>query len=160
MKNRFTIYHDDQPNEVADKIESILKDFGITFKDVSPDGAEFMEFEIVKEDDDKGYIVSLGHDSSYEKGTFVKRYDQAVNKVHEFFLSYDFEIRDGKPFDPGNDDGGKGGFEIFGDGPEDHEYPDWKVIEHDGELKVIKFIHCDGDGPVGSIRPNGDEEQD
>lgn len=159
MKNKtFTIYHDTEAYDAVNMIESILKDYGITFKVVSPDDAEFLEYEVKKkkkkDKSTEGYLVETGHDSGYARAKFVKTYDKAVNKVHKFFLDYDFEIRDGKPFDPGNDDGGTGGFDIFGEGGEGVQYPDWEIIEHDGELKVIKFTHCDGDGPVGSLRKN------
>lgn len=153
MKNTFNVYYDDQPDDVVNRIESVLREFGITFKDITPDGSEVLTFEIVKDSSEEtnGFIVELGHDSSSETGKFVKTYDEAVDLVHEFFLDYGFEIKDGKPFDPGHSEEG---FEVFGDGPGEHQYPDWKIIEHNGEMKVIKFIHCDGDGPVGSFREN------
>ena len=89
---------------------------------------------------DKIYLTITGHDSgadkSYEKS---KTYDEAVDKLHDFFLSYDFIVKDGKPYDEGHG-----------------EYPDpegfkcfTSVIMHNG--KVAQFTHCDGDGPVGEI---------
>jgi len=155
--NKFTVYYDDQPHEAVSKIESILKQYGISILDITEEDSEFLEYEIFKNEtyeDVKGYLVETGHDSSYATSIFVKTYDEAVDTVHQFFLSYDFIIKDGKPFDGGNDDGKSEGWDVFGEGPES-EHSDWEIIEHKGELKVIKFIHCDGDGPVANIRENG-----
>jgi hypothetical protein len=87
----------------------------------------------------KKYITSCQHE--YGADAQLDCFDNmedAVNEIHEFFLSYGFEIRDGKPFDSGNDDGEQGGFECF-------EY------EMYGD-KVQSFVHCDGDGPVADIQ--------
>ena len=45
--------------------------------------------------------------------TPYKTLDQAIERVNSHFLSYGFELRDGKPFDPSKDDGGEGGFACF-----------------------------------------------
>jgi len=148
--NKFSVYYDDQPHDAVSKIDSILNQFGINIIDVTEDGSEILEYEVIKtstEEETKGYLVETGHNSGYENSFFVKTEDEAIEEVHDFFLSYDFEIIDGKPYDAGNDDGENGGFEAFGD--------QWKVIEHNGEFKVTRFVHCDGDGPVGSYRENG-----
>lgn len=69
-----------------------------------------------------------------------KTYEKAVDDVHECFLSYDFEVRDGKPYDPGHEDKKdlNAAFECFSE-----------VIMHNG--KVAQFTHCDGEGPSGEI---------
>ena len=103
----------------------------------------------------KGQLVvtnSGGGQDRYEAFTTFK---EAVDAVHNHFLSYDFEIKNGKPYDSGNDMNNlekypeDDGHTIFGDEDE------WTIIEHKGEQKVIRFIHCEGDGPVGSYRKNG-----
>jgi hypothetical protein len=48
-------------------------------------------------------------------------------------------MKDGKPFDSGNDDGEDGGFRCFSG-----------VVIFEG--KVAEFTHCDGEGPEGEIR--------
>ena len=69
MENKFKLYHDDQPNEVADRIESILKNFGIKFEDVTPNGSETLEYKVVKnaeentEEDETRSIADLLLDS-------------------------------------------------------------------------------------------------
>ena len=72
-------------------------------------------------------------------------YEKAVEHIHKFFLSYDFEIRDGRPYDSGNAafEGDEGGFSCI------------SAAMHNG--KVCSFTHCDGDGPIGEIR---EEEED
>jgi len=104
--------------------------------------------EVKKKKSVTGFIVETGHDSGYESGEFVSSEDEAINMVHEFFLDYDFEIREGKPYDAGNDAGTArdDGFSCFGD------Y--WTIITHEGQQKVTNFTHCDGEGPVGSYRKN------
>jgi hypothetical protein len=87
----------------------------------------------------KKYITSCQHNSGADANlNCFDNMEDAVNEIHEFFLSYDLEIRDGRPFDYGNDDGEEGGFdcidaEMYGD-------------------KVQSFVHCDGDGPVAFIQ--------
>lgn len=82
------------------------------------------------------YVVDMRHDYTAESRFAVaKDLDQAAEKAHEFFESYDFEIKDGKPFDPGHDDGAEGGFICF-DG----------VKMRKG--KVLEFQHANGSGPV------------
>ena len=86
------------------------------------------------------YVVTMKHNFSAD-GRVAARptMDEAVEVSHKFFLSYDFEIKDGKPFDEGNDDGKSGGFDCFSD-----------VKMRDG--KVAGFMHCDGDGPICQIQ--------
>ena len=85
------------------------------------------------------FIAIMKHNST-ANGRHAARstYEDAVEETHKFFLSYDFELRGGKPFDEGNDDGKAGGFECFCD-----------VKIHNG--KVAQFMHCYGDGPVCRI---------
>ena len=88
----------------------------------------------------KGFIAITKHNSGSEGDyTHRKTYDEAVDVVHKHFIDYDCELKDGKPYSAGNDDGKDGGFACFSD-----------VIMHNG--KVAQFTHCDGDGPVGEIR--------
>ena len=67
--------------------------------------------------------------------------EDAVNEVHKFFISYDCELVDGKPYDSGNAtfDGDPDGFKCFSN-----------VEMHNG--KVAGFTHCHGDGPVAYIK--------
>lgn len=85
------------------------------------------------------YILMTGHDSGYKRPKLVSSDKTKLHAAaHAFFRSYGFEIKDGKPYDSGNEDGATGGFDVFDD------------IEMDGEL-VVKFVHCGGDGPVCEI---------
>lgn len=61
--------------------------------------------------------------------------DKLADAGQKFFDSYDFKLVNGKPFDPGNDDGKTGGFDVFDN-----------VKMHNG--KVLEFMHAGGDGPV------------
>ena len=85
------------------------------------------------------FIAITKHNSGSD-GSFSARgsYPECVDIVHAFFLSYDFELKDGKPFDEGNDDEKEGGFDVFSN-----------VTLYDG--KVAGFTHAGGDGPVGEI---------
>lgn len=85
------------------------------------------------------YLAHCLHNSDSDSDPSAhKTYEGAVDAINEHFLSYDFEIKDGRPFDGGNDDGVDGGFEVF-----------TGVIIRDG--KVAQFTHCDGEGPIGFI---------
>jgi hypothetical protein len=86
------------------------------------------------------FIAITKHDSGAD-GSYASRdtYEECVEIVHAFFLAYGFEIRDGKPFDDGHDDGKNGGYIPFNN-----------VIMHNG--KIARFMHCDGDGPIAEIR--------
>jgi len=88
----------------------------------------------------KPFVAVMKHDHSAD-GTIASRptYREAVMAVHKFFLSYGFKMKDGKPYDDGNEDGADGGFTCFDD-----------VKLHDG--KVAQFTHCGGEGPVAFIR--------
>jgi len=88
----------------------------------------------------KMYVAIMKHDSGADPTVAAREsYDEVVDVVHKFFLDHDFEIRDGKPYDSGNDDGTpKSGFKVFDN-----------VKMHKG--KVAEFMHCDGDGPVADI---------
>lgn len=86
------------------------------------------------------YIVTMKHNAMADGNVAARAtYGEAVDVAHQYFLSYDFELRDGRPFDGGNDDGVTGGFDCFQD-----------VLMHDG--KVAGFMHCGGDGPFCNIR--------
>lgn len=88
----------------------------------------------------KGYITVCKHNSGAEPHIrHFKDKQDAVNEIHNFFLSYDFELKSGKPYDDGNDDGNGGdsdnGFDCF------DEYKKYKG-------KICSFMHCSGDGPI------------
>jgi hypothetical protein len=84
----------------------------------------------------RGYIAVTSHSSTHDKHVAYRpTYDECLDIVHNFFLSYDFEIKDGKPFDGGH---GDEGFDCFD-----------SVEIHNG--KVAGFMHCGGDGPVAYI---------
>lgn len=88
------------------------------------------------------YIVTLQHNSgAEERVTARESYADAVDIVYNFFLSYDFEIKNGKPWDGGNANPLKpnAGFEVFTD------------VKMFG-MKVVQFTHCGGDGPVAKIK--------
>lgn len=85
----------------------------------------------------KSFVVDMRHDATGDPDLAVfSNYDEAVDRAHEFFESYDFEVRDGKPFDPGH---GEDQTDVFDN-----------VKMHNG--KVAEFMHCGGDGPVCWIR--------
>lgn len=87
----------------------------------------------------KIYLAHCLHSSdSDSEPSAHKTYGGAIDAIHEHFLSYGFEIKDGRPFDSGNDDGREGGFEVFSG-----------VLIVDN--KVAQFTHCDGEGPIGFI---------
>jgi hypothetical protein len=87
----------------------------------------------------KGFIVVTKHNSSADPHlAYRETYDECVNIVHEHFLSYDCEIKDGRAYDPDNDDGKDGGFKCLSN-----------VKMHNG--KVAQYTHADGDGPVAFI---------
>jgi len=88
----------------------------------------------------KGYIAIVKHNGGSEgELSHRKTYKECVDIVHNFFLSYGFEIKDGKAFDEGNHIGDNDGFEVFTD-----------VVLYRG--KVANFTHCEGDGPIAEIR--------
>ena len=93
----------------------------------------------------KGFIAITKHNSSSDGDYSHKAtYEEAVDEVHQCFLDYDFEIRDGKPYDPGHESSDPTSTEAF-DCLSD-------VIMFNG--KVAQFTHCNGDGPEGEIRKN------
>ena len=55
IKMKFKIYYDDQPNEVVDRISSILKNFNINVEDLNG-GDGFMEYDITEIKDDNESI--------------------------------------------------------------------------------------------------------
>lgn len=68
-------------------------------------------------------------------------YEDAVLQVHFDFLSCDFEVRNGKPYDPGHEDekDKKAPYKCFED-----------VKMYKG--KVAQYTHCYPDGPIGFIK--------
>jgi hypothetical protein len=89
----------------------------------------------------KSYLVYTLHDSSSDASPILaKNYDQAVDHVHDYFLSYDFYLKDGRPYDDGNEseDDPEEGFSVFS-----------QVELYNG--KVARFTHSDGDGPMAWI---------
>lgn len=93
----------------------------------------------------QGFIAITKHNGSSEGDmAFRLTYEEAVDEVHECFLDYDFEIRDGKAYDPGHESGD----------PNDTEpYDCFDAVKiHNG--KVCQFYHCNGDGPEGWIEEN------
>jgi hypothetical protein len=93
----------------------------------------------------KGFIVVTKYEGTSEPSmSFRTDYDEAVDLVHEYFLGYDFEVKDGKAYDPGHESGRPGDTEPF-DCFDNVEF-------HNG--KVIQFWHCNGDGPEAWIEEN------
>ena len=90
----------------------------------------------------KGFVAVTKHNSSADPHIAHREtYDECVEIVHNHFLSYDCELKDGKPFDKGNEDKDDkdAGFKCFSN-----------VKMHNG--KVAQYTHCDGDGPVAYIQ--------
>jgi len=55
------------------------------------------------------YVLITGRDSSLKRPKCVSNDRlKLAKKAHEFFTTYGFEIRDGKAYDEGNEDGGGG----------------------------------------------------
>lgn len=87
----------------------------------------------------KGFLVTMKHNRGADNHPeMYDTYDEAVQAVHDFAMSYDFEYKNGKLYDAGNDDGKNGGFDCISD-----------AVYHNG--KIAGFTHCDGDGPVAFI---------
>lgn len=83
----------------------------------------------------------MKHNSTAD-GSYAARptKEECAELVHDFFLSYDFEMRNGKPYDPGHED-------------ESNSNEAYKVFDN-VELykgKMAGFMHCGGDGPVAEI---------
>lgn len=92
----------------------------------------------------KGFIAITKSESSSEPTVqFRETYEECVDLMHEHFLSYDFEVIDGRPYDDGNssDEDPEEGYDCFDN-----------IVMH-GD-KVAGFSHCDGDGPEGEITEN------
>lgn len=91
----------------------------------------------------KPYIAIMASDSGYvgEPDTLkvCATEEEAGQAVHNFFLSYDFILKEGEPFDPNNDDDKGFGFRVFDNVKMENE-------------KVVSFMHAGGDGPVGYVR--------
>lgn len=93
----------------------------------------------------KGFIAITKHDSSSDPTVrFRTTYKECVDVVHNHFLSYDFEIKNGLPFDEGHYT--QGSTRYTG-----HQCFD-NVTLVDG--KIASYCHCDGDGPIAYIEEN------
>ena len=91
----------------------------------------------------KGFIAVMKHTGTSDGSMyFRKTYEEAVDEVHDHFLSYDFEVRDGKAYDPGHE----------GDDPNEPFNCFNNVEFYNG--KVSQFWHCHGDGPEGWVQEN------
>ena len=91
------------------------------------------------------FLVITRHNQSGEPDYVTKpTMDEAAKEAHKILAEYGFEMRAGKPFDEGNDDGYQSGFNCF-DEVETHTCAD-------GTHCVIGFVHCEGDGPVLEVR--------
>jgi hypothetical protein len=87
------------------------------------------------------FLAYTLHDSSSDcPPSKYKSYDLAVDAVNEFFNSYDFELKNGLPYDDGNSsyEDDPDGYIVFSE-----------VKMHDG--KISQFTHCGGDGPLAWI---------
>jgi len=88
------------------------------------------------------FLVLAQHSSTHEMDVEVFHdMEEAAKDAHAFFKSYRFEVRDGKPYDPGND---PEGFACFDDVE--------TYVLSDGSLCITQFTHCGGDGPVLEVR--------
>lgn len=103
------------------------------------------EDEKIKENGDvtkKQYISICKHNASANPYIEVHdSYEEAVNKVHDWFVSYDGEIRNGKPYDYSD--------ALYDDDPRGYDIYT-NVQMHNG--KVASFTHSNGDGPEGKIQ--------
>ena len=89
----------------------------------------------------KKYITSCQHNHGADANlNCFDNIDDAVNEIHEFFLSYDMELRDGRPYDPDNAsfEGDPKGFNCI------------KGETYNG--KVSGFTYKGGDGPMAFIQ--------
>ncbi len=88
--NRFKIYYDVQPDEVVDKISSILKPFGIIIKWVG-DGDSYFEYQITKIDGELGYdwvtIIDEDYDTYPKEGYTVLVSDGTFYDVAYYVMS-------------------------------------------------------------------------
>ncbi len=92
------------------------------------------------------YVVDMRHDSGSDPTFAVRKwFFGAVQVAHKFAQDYDIEVKDGKPFDLGNDDGNQGGFKCF-----------TNVKMHNGQ--IAEFTHCGGDGPCCTITEVKDQD--
>lgn len=83
------------------------------------------------------FVLCTGHDSGYVRPKFANEdYKKVVVEAHKFFEQYGFEVRDGKPYDPGQGDDE----ECFGI---------FQSVTMEGDL-VAEFTHHE-EGPVCQI---------
>lgn len=93
-----------------------------------------------------GYIIIFKSESCSDPDPrFRSTYQEAVNAVNDYFLGYDFEIKNNRAYDPGHADNEEDldeePFECFED-----------VVMHEG--KIAEFKHCPPDGPEAKIYKN------
>lgn len=91
------------------------------------------------------YVVEMRHNSNAEAHfAVVQTLEEAAARGLKFCEAYFIEVREreGKPalFDPGNDSGHGGGYEVF-------DNVRWHKTE-DGDSGPLSFMHCGGEGPV------------
>jgi hypothetical protein len=78
----------------------------------------------------KPIVVEMKHESGAEaEFEVVETFEQAADVIKKFAESYDFEFRNGEPYDAGSD-----GFDSF-----------CNITYYKG--LVTGFMHADGDGP-------------
>ncbi len=90
----------------------------------------------------KQFIAITARDAMSDKDMVVRdTYEKAVDIIHNDFLDYDFELRNGRPYDYGHEDKNdpEAAYRVFDN-----------VVIHNG--KVASYSHCNGDGPIGEIR--------
>lgn len=88
------------------------------------------------------YISVAARDTAAQEHELLHdTYDEAVLQVHENFLDCDFEVRNGKPYDPGHED------------EKDKKAP-YKCFQDIKMYKgmVAEYTHSYPDGPIGYIK--------
>lgn len=88
-----------------------------------------------------GYIAMTQHNSHADPDLYARETEQeCIDIVHDFFLSYDMEVKDGRPYSSGNESerDPESGFKCF---------DNIKMVNG----KVAGFMHCGGQGPVASV---------
>jgi hypothetical protein len=92
------------------------------------------------------FVVIMKHNSSASGNVAVKpTIEEALEVSHRFFLSYDFQVINGKPWDGGNSRVREN------PAPDDEGFDAFDNVQMLGD-KVLTFMHCGGDGPVCEIK--------
>jgi len=88
-----------------------------------------------------GYILDVRYNSSSDPTLYYRKTKKELLDIaNKYFKDYDFELRGGKPYDPGH--------AAFEDDPEGYKcFANVTIM--DG--KVLEFMHAGGDGPMASI---------